>query len=103
MAVKLEKVDGDREKEQNQQQKRETEAQSSEEGMQIRSERNAFPRRAASRLSRRPLLQGGQAEEGSEGLWHAEQGDGRASGRCITGIARQSLGKRETVMGTPCS
>ena len=103
MTVELQKVGGDREKEQNKRQKREMEEQLSEEGMQIRSERKAFPRRAASRLSRRSLLQGGQAEEGSEGIWHAEQGDGRPSSRCITGIACQPLGKRETVMGTPCS
>ena len=103
MAVELQKVEGDREKEQNKQQKRETEEQSSEEGMQIRSERNDFPRRAASRWSSRLLLQGGQAEKGSEGIWDPEQGDGRPSSRCVTGIAHQPLGKRETVMGAPCS
>lgn len=103
MTVELQKVGGDREKEQNKQQKREMEEQLSEEGMQIRSESKAFPRRAASRLSRRSLLQGGQAEEGSEGIWHAEQGDGRPGSGWGTGIACQPLGKRETVMGSLCS
>jgi hypothetical protein len=47
---------------------RETEEQPGEEGMNIRSERNAFPRRAASRLGSRTLPLGGQAEEGGEGV-----------------------------------
>jgi hypothetical protein len=72
VTVELQKGGGDREREQNKQQRRETGGQSSEEGRHIHSERNAFPRRAASRWSSRPLLQGGQAKKGGEGIWHAE-------------------------------
>ena len=103
MAVELEKVDGDREKEQNQQQKRETEEQSSEEGMQIRSERNAFPRRVVSGLGSRRLLLGGQAEEGGEGIWHPEQGDLWPRSGWGTGITCHPLGEREPIMGSLCS
>jgi hypothetical protein len=81
---------------------RETEERPGEESMNIRSERNAFPRRAASRLGSRTLPLGGQAEEGGEGIWHPEQGDGRPASCWGTGIACQPLGLREPIMCPPC-
>ncbi len=81
---------------------RETEEQPGEEGMNIRSERNAFPRRAASGLGSRTLPLGGQAEEGGEGVWHPEQGDGRPASRWGTGITCQPLGFREPIMCPLC-
>src|SRR5258708_36535736 len=80
----------------------ETEEQPGEEGTNIRPERNAFPRRATSRLGSRTLPLGGQAEEGGEGIWHPEQGDGRPGSRWVTGITCQPLGFREPIMCPPC-
>ena len=82
---------------------RETEEQPGEEGTNIRPERNAFPRRATSRLGSRTLPLGGQAEEGGEGIWHPEQGDGRPGSRWGTGIPCQPLGFREPIMCPLCS
>ena len=66
--------------------------------MSIRSEKHAFPRRAAPRLSKGALPLGGQAEEGGEGIRHAEELDRDPSSSGGAGIARQPFGKRETVM-----
>ena len=83
---------------QNGQQMRESGEQPGEEGMGIRSERNAFPRRVVSGLGSRRLLLGGQAEEGGEGIWHPEQGDSGPASRWGTGIACQPLMPREAIM-----
>jgi hypothetical protein len=68
--------------------------------MSIRSERKSFPKRAASRLVSRRLLLGRHAEEGGEGIWHSEQGDGWSTSRGVTGISCQPLMPREAVMRT---
>ncbi len=86
--------------EQNEQQRRETEEQPGKAGMSIRSEKKSFPRRVASRLGNRTLLLGRQAEEGGEGMWHPEQGDGGPTSRWSTSIACQPLMPREAVMRT---
>src|SRR5258708_2121677 len=43
-------------------------------------------------------LRGRQVEKVSEGIWDAEQVDPDWTSRWGTGVARQPLGKRETVM-----
>lgn len=49
-------------------------------------------------ISAQTLKPGGQAEEGGEGIWHPEQGEGEATSGWGTGIARLPLSPRETVM-----
>src|SRR6266566_5252789 len=66
--------------------------------MRIRSEKHAFPRRTVPRRSEGVLQLGGQAEEVGESLRHAEEPDRDPASSGGAGIARQPLGKRETVM-----
>ena len=66
--------------------------------MCTRSEKHAFPRKTASRLSEEMLQLGGQAEEVGEGIRHAEKLDRDPASGGGAGIARQPLSKRETVM-----
>lgn len=66
--------------------------------MNIRSERNAFPRETASGLGGRTLPLGEQAEESGERVWHPEQGDGKPGSRWGTGITCQPFGFREPIM-----
>jgi len=66
--------------------------------MRIRSEKHAFPRRTALCLSKEVLQLSRQAEEGGEGIRHAEELDRDPTSSAGACIARQPLGKRETVM-----
>ncbi len=66
--------------------------------MRFRSERQTLPRKAALRLSERTLEPGRQAEEGSEGVWHAEERDEGSASGWRTRIASQPLMPREAVM-----
>ena len=66
--------------------------------MHIRSEKHTCPRRTAFCLSEEVLQLGRQAEEVGEGIRHAEELDRDLTSRASACIARQPLGKRETVM-----
>ena len=67
--------------------------------MHIRLEKHAFPRRIVLCLSQEVLQLGKQAEEVGEGIGHAEELDRDPASSAGACIARQPLGKRETVMG----
>ncbi len=66
--------------------------------MCIRSEGTPFRGEPPLVAYARVLQLGGQAEEGGEGIRHTEELDHDPTSSGGAGIARQPLGKRETVM-----
>jgi hypothetical protein len=82
---------------------REAEEISSQASMSIHSERNSFPRRIVQPPGKRRLLSGGQAEKGSEDLWHPEQDDGELVSRWGPAIACQPFVPAEAIMRPLCS
>src|SRR6266536_2227620 len=85
-------------KSQKRQEMGETEEKRARKTMRVSSEKHACPRRGIHmalemRLGRR------QPEKSREGLWHPEERNERLARRRDPGIAREPLGKRETI---PC-
>ena len=83
--------------EKNEQQMRGTEAKLKQEGIRLRSERPACPRREPPSSKPRDWLPGTQAEEVSESIWHPEELDSDLPLGWRTRIASQALCPREQI------
>lgn len=81
--------------EKNEQQMRGTEAKLKQEGIKLRSERPACPRREPPSSKPRDWLRYPQAEEVSESIWHPEELDSDLPLGWRTRIASQALCPRE--------
>jgi len=81
--------------EKNEQQMRGTEAKLKQEGIKLRSERPACPRREPPSSKPRDWLRCPQAEEVSESIWHPEELDSDLPLGWRTRIASQALCPRE--------